>query len=55
MPLICPTSQIALSKHSCLAGRLLLCMGLFSIFWDSSQIEGGAAWFAVVAWTTLAI
>ena len=31
MPLICPTCQVALSN----AGRrLLLCMGLFSIFWE---------------------
>jgi hypothetical protein len=31
MPLICPTCQVAFSN----AGeRLLLCMGLFSIFWE---------------------
>jgi hypothetical protein len=29
MPLICPTCQVALSNGG---GRLLLCMGLFSIF-----------------------
>jgi hypothetical protein len=29
MPLICPTCQIALSNAG---GRLLFCMGLFSIF-----------------------
>jgi hypothetical protein len=31
MPLICPTSQGAFSNAG---GRLLLCMGLFSIFWN---------------------
>ena len=31
MALICPTCQIALSN---VGGRLLLCMGLFSMFWE---------------------
>ncbi len=31
MPLICPTCQVASSNDG---GRLLLCMGLFSIFWE---------------------
>jgi UV DNA damage repair endonuclease len=36
MPLICPTGQVALSNAG---GRLLLCMGLFSIF-GSAHLEG---------------
>ena len=31
MPLICPTCQVALSNAG---SRQLLCMGLFSIFWE---------------------
>jgi hypothetical protein len=41
MPLICPTSQVALSN----AGRrLLLCMGLFSIFWERAPSKGSWVW-----------
>ena len=37
MPLICPTCQMA-SSHA--SGRLLLCMGLFSIFWQRAPSKG---------------
>jgi hypothetical protein len=36
MPLICPTCQVASSNDG---GRLLLCMGLFSIFWECACRE----------------
>src|SRR6266702_4690804 len=39
MPLICPTCQIALWN---VGGRLLLCMGLFSIFWERAPSQGSA-------------
>src|SRR6266851_8703957 len=39
VPLICPTCQV-LPPHSVLAGaRLLLCMGLFSIFFVGSHSD----------------
>ena len=37
MPLICPTCQVAFSNAG---GRLLLCMGLFSIFWERAPSKG---------------
>ena len=37
MPLICPTCQMA-SSHA--RGRLLLCMGLFLIFWQRAPSKG---------------
>jgi len=39
MPLICPTCQIA-SSHA--GGRLLLCMGLFSMFWERAPSQGSS-------------
>jgi hypothetical protein len=41
VPLICPTCQV-LAQSVLAGGRLLLCMGLFSIFLVGSQ--SGAAW-----------
>jgi len=39
MPLICPTSQVAFSDGG---GRSLLCMGLFSIFWELAPSKGSS-------------
>jgi hypothetical protein len=36
MPLICPTCQVAVSDGG---GRRLLCMGLFSIFWERAPAK----------------
>src|SRR5437868_8836389 len=39
MPLICPTCQVALSNAG---ARLLLCMGLLSIFWQRAPSKGSS-------------